>query len=66
MVAIELVGVVAGVHDANGDDRRVSVFVAPVSDSIGQRDDVTVFEAVDLLVLVSDALLSFLSLPSPL
>jgi len=66
LVAVELVGCVAGVHDANGDDWRVSVIVGPVRNSGGQRDEVTFSEVVDPLVLVPHPLLALLAGPSPL
>jgi len=54
-VGIELVGIVAGVEHRDGDDGLVTVVVGPVSDTGGDCEDVALAEAVDPLVLVSDA-----------
>lgn len=50
-VAVELVSVVGGVEDGDGDDGGLTVVVPPMGDPCGQGKDVSLSEAPDLLVL---------------
>lgn len=53
-IAVELVGVAAGVEHSDGDDRGFAVVVTPVGDSGRQGEDVSLAEAADLLVLIRE------------
>ena len=53
MLTIQLVSTAARVGDRNGYDRCFAIVVAPMSDSSGQRDDVSLVKGMDPLVFVS-------------
>ncbi|RWW50730.1 hypothetical protein BHE74_00042992, partial [Ensete ventricosum] len=58
VLVIQLIGVAACVEGGNRNDSYFTIVVAPISNSSGQRDDVSLTEVVDLLVLVSEPLAS--------
>ena len=58
MLAIQLIGAAACVEGGNRDDSYFAIVVAPIRNASGQRDDVSLTEVVDPLVLVSEPLTS--------
>lgn len=51
-VEIKLVLIIGNIEEDDGDDGPIAIIVDPVSHSGGQRNDITLSEAADLLVLI--------------